>query len=183
MSVIIINNDFIEFYSKYIGVEINGKSLGTYARDEYGDIAVNVGMVHYENNKFSIKVNTRLPFNLTIKDQELKIKEKLKDSNVNFYFLGGSQGFKIDKDSDLIKYLLKAYQEVTNDYVSQPICTAGGTYAREFSNCVAFGPEHKDIIGNSPIHEPNEFIPLDAIGKIMDIYYRAIYYLVDKVKI
>lgn len=31
----------------YIGLEYNGKKLGCFATDQYGDIAVNVGMVKY----------------------------------------------------------------------------------------------------------------------------------------
>lgn len=72
----------------------------------------------------------------------------------------------------MIKALMNAYAIVTGDYESQPICSAGGTYAREFNNCVAFGPEMKGY-GEMIIHEPNERISLKAIEAIFNIYLKA----------
>jgi succinyl-diaminopimelate desuccinylase len=89
-------------------------------------------------------------------------------------------GFIIDKESTMIKSLVNAYQEVTKDYESKPICSAGGTYAREFKNCVAFGPEMEGY-GEIIIHQPNERIQLRAIEDILKIYVKAFADLIEKV--
>ena len=68
--------------------------LGCYAEDEYGPVAVNVGLVHYENNEFSLKINSRLPFNTTSEIMIQQVKETVKDYNVEATLLSSAAGFK-----------------------------------------------------------------------------------------
>ena len=167
----IIDDDFVVFYNKCIGTCVHGEKLGCFAQDEYGKIAVNIGLCHYENGVFEVRINSRLPFNTNSQKMVEQIKSTVGDS-VKVDLKSSSQGFKMDKDSKMIKALMNAYATVTGDYESQPICSAGGTYAREFSNCVAFGPE-MDGYGEMIIHEPNERISLRAIEAIFNIYHQA----------
>jgi len=177
----VISNDFVKFYSEVIGLDVDGKKLGCYACDEYGPIAVNVGLVHYENNEFEIKINSRLPFNTSTETMVNQINETIsKYDYVTLTLLSSADGFMVDKDSTMIKSLVNAYQEVTKDYESKPICSAGGTYAREFKNCVAFGPEMEGY-GEIIIHQPNERIQLRAIEDILKIYVKAFADLIEKV--
>ena len=177
----VINNSFIKFYSECIGLFVHGEILGCYKEDEYGPVAVNVGLVHYENNHFRIMINSRLPFNTNSEIMIKEVKETVsKYENVEATLLSSSNGFIMDKESVMIKSLVNAYQEVTKDYESKPICCAGGTYAREFNNCVAFGPEMEGY-GEVIIHQPNERIQIRAIEDIMKIYYKAYADLIEKV--
>lgn len=177
----VVDNDFVKFYDKYIGLSVNGSNIGCYACDEYGDLAFNVGIVHYENDEFVIKVNSRLPFNTNNEKMFEQISETIKNEKyVKAVFKGGSTGFIMDKESLMIKSLVKAYQEVTGDTKSEPICCAGGTYAREFKNCVAFGPEMEGYDGQF-IHQPNERIPLKAVEDLLKIYTKAYADLIEKV--
>ena len=177
----IVKNDFIKLYSECIGLDVHGESFGCFASDEYGPLAMNVGLVHYEDNKFSIRINSRLPFNTNTDKMMNQINETMrKYSFASVKLLSSSKGFKVDKDSKMIKSLVNAYQEVTKDYQTAPICSAGGTYAREFSNCVAFGPEMEGY-GEVIIHQPNERIQIRAIEDIMKIYYKAYADLIEKV--
>ena len=175
-----IKNEFVDFYAKYIGLEYNGKSLGCYAHDEYGDIAVNIGIVKYENNHFVVAINSRLPFNTNSEKMIAQIKETIKDEKFEAKLVSDSKGFIFDKDSKMIQIMQKAYQEVTGDYESKPQCIAGGTYARVFNNCVAYGAEIRKY-GKGLIHSPNESIRLDVFEPIMDIYYKAIPDLLEQV--
>ena len=86
----------------------------------------------------------------------------------------------MDENSVMIQSLVNAYKEVTKDYDAKPICIGGGTYAREFNNCVAFGPEMEGY-GEIIIHQPNERIQIRAIEDIMKIYYKAYADLISKV--
>lgn len=176
----VTDSDFVRFYHRYIGTEYNGKSLNCYEKDEYGDIAVNVGIVSYDHGNYQIQINSRLPFTMTPKQQYERIKEQVKHEDCVVLLKSASNGFKMDQNCDMIQYLMKAYQEVTGDHQSKPLCIAGGTYAREFQNCVAFGPEMEGF-GELLIHQPNERIPLKAIDVIMEIYVKAIAYLTEHV--
>jgi succinyl-diaminopimelate desuccinylase len=167
----IIDDDFVEFYNRCIGTCVHGEKLGCFAEDEYGKIAVNVGLCHYENGVFEVRINSRLPFNTNSQKMVEQIKSTVGDS-VKVDLKSSSQGFKMDKDSKMIKALMNAYATVTGDTKSGPICSGGGTYAREFSNCVAFGPE-MDGYGEMIIHEPNERLSLRAIEAIFNIYHQA----------
>lgn len=176
-----IDNDFVRIYNTYISTCVHGEKLGCFAEDEYGKIAVNVGLCHYENDKFSIKINSRLPFSTDTKTMFNGIKSTLKNEVcAKVVLLSESEGFKIDPDSDMIQVLYNAYREVTGDAESKPVCTPGGTYAREFDNCVAFGPEMKGY-GEMIIHQPNERLTLEAMKAIFEIYVKAYADLIDKV--
>lgn len=176
----IVNDDFVRTYNTYISTCVHGEKLGCFKEDEYGKIAVNIGLCHYENGEYSIKINSRLPFNTTSELMVEEIKTALKNEDVQVHLLSSSQGFKIDSDSDMIQVLMNAYRTVTGDNDSKPICSAGGTYAREFSNCVAFGPEMKGY-GEMIIHQPNERISISAIKAIFDIYHIAYKDLITKI--
>mgnify|MGYP002517383461 FL=1 len=177
----VVDNDFVRIYNTYISTCVHGEKLGCFAEDEYGKIAVNVGLCHYENGKFSIKINSRLPFSTDTKTMFNGIKSTLKNEVcAKVVLLSESEGFKIDPDSDMIQVLYNAYREVTGDTESKPVCTPGGTYAREFDNCVAFGPEMKGY-GEMIIHQPNERLTLEAMKAIFEIYVKAYADLIDKV--
>jgi len=177
----VVNCDFVRIYNTYISTCVHGEKLGCYASDEYGDIAVNVGLCKFENGEYSIKINSRLPFSTDTNTMFNSIEETLKCENgVELVLMSDSEGFKIDPNSKMIQVLTGAYRKVTGDVKSEPICTPGGTYAREFSNCVAFGPEMSGY-GEMIIHQPNERISLEAIKAIFEIYHAAYRDLINEV--
>lgn len=177
----VVDNDFVNFYYDVIGLCVHGEKMGCYAEDRFGPIAVNVGIVKYQNDEFNILINSRLPFNTNSDIMEKQIKENIdKYPFVTLTMLGSSNGFIMDENSIMIQSLLKAYQDVTHDYKTKPICSAGGTYAREFKNCVAFGPE-MDGYGELIIHQPNEKISIKMIKDVMKIYYQAYKDLIEEV--
>jgi len=176
-----LDDDFNKFYHEVIGTCIHGENMGCYAIDEYGPLAFNVGLVNYKEGKFDILINSRLPFSTTGK----KMNEEVANTVSKYPFasckvLGTSEGFMVDKNSVMIQSLANAYYEVTGRTQDKPICTGGGTYAREFKNCVAFGPEMEGY-GPITIHEPNEKISLKAIEDIFKIYKKAYADLISKV--
>ena len=77
-----------------------------------------------------------------------------------------------DKNCELVQTLTKIYNDVTGNN-AEPIAIGGGTYARALKNAVAFGPSITEEEGSS-IHMPNEFVTLDTLGKMYEIYYQAI---------
>nr|DAR09136.1 MAG TPA: hypothetical protein [Caudoviricetes sp.] len=177
----VVNCDFVRIYNEYISTCVHGEKLGCFAEDEYGKIAVNVGLCHFEDGKFSIKINSRLPFSTDTNTMLNGVKSTLKNEIcAKVTLLSESVGFKIDPDSDMIQVLTNAYKDVTGDKSAKPICTPGGTYAREFQNCVAFGPEMQGF-GEMIIHQPNERLTLKAMEAIFAIYVKAYADLISKV--
>ena len=76
-----------------------------------------------------------------------------------------------DKNGPLISTLRSVFEEYT-DQKCEPIAIGGGTYARALKNGAAFGPE---IAGDVPVaHQPNEFITIDRIELMMNVYKEAI---------
>lgn len=175
-----VNNSFVNWYAKYIGLEYNGKSLNCYASDEYGDIAVNVGIVKYENNNSFVGINCRLPFNTDSNKVVKAMIETLKDENVKISLEYDSKGFLMDKDGPMIQAMLKSYQEVTKDYESKPMCIAGGTYARHFNNCVGFGAS-LPFSPEENIHSANERLKLEVLDILLEIYVVAVQKLLTEV--
>ena len=67
--------------------------------------------------------------------------------------------------------LLEAYRSVTGD-LSEPLVIGGGTYARSMDNIIAFGP---NIPGHpNTEHEKNEYILIDDLKTIEEVYRRAL---------
>ena len=91
-----------------------------------------MGLCKFENGEYSIKINSRLPFSTDTNTMFNSIKEMVKCENgVELVLMSDSKGFKIDPNSKMIQVLTNAYRKVTGDVKSEPICTPGGTYARE----------------------------------------------------
>jgi hypothetical protein len=72
----------------------------------------------------------------------------------------------VSPDSHLVKTLSAIYQEHTGDN-TPPVAIGGGTYAKAFKNCVAFGP----LFPGEPetMHSPNEFWGFTGIARNFDI--------------
>ena len=77
----VVDCEFVRIYNTYISTCVHGEKLGCYAHDEYGDIAVNVGLCTFENGEYSIKINSRLPFSTDTNTMLNSIKDTLKCEN------------------------------------------------------------------------------------------------------
>ena len=56
--------------------------------------------------------------------------------------------------------------------IPPPIAIGGGTYARAMQNGCGFGPLGEGEV--SSIHQADEYISLQKIGELAEIYYRAL---------
>ena len=77
----------------------------------------------------------------------------------------------LPNDHVVIKLLNESYSQYTGDYHTKPIITGGGTYARTLPNIVAFGPVFPGE--ECTEHQPEEYIYIDDLEKITDIYFDA----------
>ena len=165
---ILRENGFFEISSpKYLG--------GESTIDESGVLTSNIARIKYLNDKIVFEINYRVPVNTEFEKVKSGIdglKEYIDNLEVNLYNVNPK--LYVPKDSYLVKTLTNIFEEETG-MNAEPIATGGGTYARAFDNCVAFGaimPGEEETY-----HKANEFINIENLMKSTKIYARAIYEL------
>lgn len=144
-------------------------------QDESGIVTSNVGSLSYNNGNLKIGFNLRIPVSFGL----AQIKEKFIDlenyfENIFIEFSSHQAPLYVPKDSYLVQTLTSIFNKKTG-LSAEAISIGGGTYARAFPNCVAFGatmPGHKDMC-----HQVDEFISLDTLILSTKIYAQAIYEL------
>ncbi len=163
------NKDLLDVYTKYSNMQ--GYGLEAYGiSEEMGHNTLNVGLINYEDNQFSMTVNFR--YVDTCKPEQLKASIKSVSKPFAVEFLGESKLLYYPKDSVLVSTLLKVYQEEVGDNREEPKAIGGGTYAKEADNIVAFGMEFPGW--NSYMHSPGEQVRKSDLFKSISIYARAI---------
>lgn len=168
--------NFIRFYSRFIGLEINGQSIGCgFEDDQSGQLTFNPGVLELTEEKVALTVNIRYP--VTFKDfiVESGIGEALDNPfNVSCKTISHTEPIYMPKDHKLIQSLMSVYKSYTGDD-SEPITIGGGTYARAAKNIVAFGP----LLPGRPelAHQKDEHMAIDDIMTASKIYAAALYEL------
>lgn len=164
-------HDLIDFYSKYIGLDIDGNLMGLKCNDEYGNLTFVNGRIWTANDEIVGTIDIRVPVTLQTKDIVNKINLKqYKKAKIEVIKYNNSLFYPID--SDIVKTLMKVYQEVTGDLESKPIVLGGGTYAKTMNNCLAFGCAFPNT--NNQIHNANEFVDIDELLLQVELYTNAI---------
>ena len=169
-------NELLEFFTKYIGLDYNGNILKINNEDETGNLTLNVGRFILENGMLSINMNLRIPVRTKIEDVEEQFKNIIANNykTLKYKRIDIENSLYVDKDSYLVKTLCKIFNE-ENKTNLEPIAIGGATYARAFKNCISFGanmPGAKDMC-----HQTNEFISIDNLLFAAKVYAKAIYEL------
>lgn len=169
-------NDFIDFYNRYIGYELDGASLGCGFEDEpSGKLILNVGMVEMDPKAARLTINIRYPVTYAadaVYDALMPL--------MNRYHFGILKSLHHKPlyrplDDPFIVTLMDCYRDQTGDLESQPLVIGGGTYARAMDHCVAFGssfPGEREVA-----HQKDEFIQIEQLITMTKIYAEAIYRL------
>lgn len=170
-----ISIDLLDFFSKKIHTQYDGKNLGIDFKDESGNLTLNVSDLKLENKFIKIGMNLRIPVTIPIIDiGNAFLKQTSSYINVDFQTKEYKEPIYISKDNNLVKSLCRIYNETTHSQ-EEPIAIGGATYARAFDNCISFGPNlpgQKDMC-----HQTDEFISIDNLILASKIYAKAIYEL------
>lgn len=162
----------IRFLAEKIGLETRGESFGVCLQDEIsGFLSFNVGTIEMNKNSITLSLNLRYPVTKTLEDMMMPFEETLKPSGFKVEELEHQEPLYFSKEHKLIKILSKVYEEQTGDK-AELLAIGGGTYAKEMPNIVAFGP----IFPGKPDldHQPDEYIEIEDLVKITQIYAQAI---------
>ena len=172
LSKFLKDSTFISGYADLIGTETDGKSLGAACADKYGELTLNVGMISMKDKKISAAIDIRYPITIDFKPVIRIIDKSFESRNIANETTELDMPLFVEPASEFIKALHSAYIEVTGDTLNQPFTIGGGTYAREFRNVVAFGPEFQN--SQNSIHMNDEFLSIDDIVTSAEIYVSAL---------
>lgn len=150
----------------------HGTKIFGEVEDEFsGKLMFNVGLADIKDGEQSLGVDIRFPVTFD-KDKTTKALEVAgKDYGISVEEYDYLRPLHVSTDSDLVKSLMKAYQEVTGDTTSKPIATGGATFARSMDNIVAFGA----LFPGAPKteHQANESTIVKDVKTSMEVYVRA----------
>ena len=171
------NEDLNHAYKCFSGTKGEGVHADAYSEDMF-DNSLCVGFVKLHNGLLYISINFR--YTNAVTEEDMINKFVINSKPMDIKVAGTSPLLFYPLDSVLIKTLMKAYQEESGDYLSKPMTSGGGTYAKEADNVVAFGMELPGW--DSLMHAPGEKVQRSNLVKSMAIYARAIVELGNKLK-
>ncbi|MDD7092383.1 MAG: Sapep family Mn(2+)-dependent dipeptidase [Eubacteriales bacterium] len=147
----------------------DGRGAGLDLSDDLsGDLTVNLGVIS-SSDTLRFTINIRYP--VTVPKTVLT---DILDKRLFEYVISESnfqEPLYVDKNDDLVKTLLKTYNDVTGENL-KAVTIGGGTYARALKHGVAFGPEFPGV--ESTIHMPDERTSVDDFMKMATIYKEAL---------
>ena len=168
-----LEDECLKDYQKLVGLEMDGTSFGCKMADEYGALTFNVGLFHLEDGQASFRVNIRYPISEKMEDVTKALQSiAVEKFGWSFEMFSHLAPIYREKDDALVQTLWGVYKEVTGDLEKEPFTIGGGTYARAMDNVVAFGP---GLMGSGKLaHQPNEYIEIEELIALADIYGKAI---------
>lgn len=163
----------LDDYKRYIGMELNGQSIGCGFEDEVsGKLIFNVGMIDGNEKHISLIINTRYPITVEGASVLQGIEKVLEKSSFSLALMEEVAPLYVPKDDELVHKLMQVYREETGDVEGEPITIGGGTYARALGRGVAFGPL---LPGREELaHQKNECMSVDDLVTITRIYATAL---------
>ena len=169
-------NDFIDFYNRHIGYELDGKSLGCGLTDEpSGCLILNVGMVDLDKKAARLTINVRYPVTLGEEDVYDAILPIAAKYGMGIVKTLHHKPLYVPLDDPFLATLLDIYKTHTGDSECAPLVIGGGTYARTMDHCVAFGASFP---GDPEVaHQKDEYIDLDKFLLMTKIYADAVWRL------
>ncbi len=172
-----LEDDFVEFYNEKIGLGVHGEHCGIDVQDDYGSLTFNNGVIETKQGTISGTIDIRFP--VTMKSSQIVpvMEKNFQSTKGQLMILKTVEPLFFPRESKLVQSLLKAYQTVTKDLVSEPMTMGGGTYAKGIDHCIAFGCEFAGE--DNHIHDANERLALKQFWLQTAIYAEAILNLLN----
>lgn len=160
-----------KWYMRSIGHDIHGEHIGCRVTDETGELTLNVGKISMEGEYVMMAIDIRHPGTYSSQDILERLKSSLAPDGIAVELVSVEHPVYIEKTSPVIRALMKAYEDVTQDMTPAQII-GGGTYARAMDDIVAFGPAFP---GEERMeHKTDEFADVDKLMQARAIYVKAL---------
>jgi len=170
--------DFFSAFSRLVGFETDGTSLGIAMKDDVsGYLTACVGVVKTAEGRTTFTLNLRYPVTKKQEDISGPLLETLKSNGVKVEDVTSADPLYMPPESRLIQALQKAYTEVTGEEATL-LAIGGGTYAKTMPNVVAFGPIFPGQ--DYKIHEEDECWSVEDIMKNAHIMAKVLVELAEK---
>ena len=170
-----IHSKAIDFISQEIGEDPNATRIfGECADEPSGKLKFNISKIDLGKVE-QIAIDSRLPVTVPRKEIVTRLSAAAVKYGLEYKEFDWLAPIYLPLDHFMIETLMKVYQQVSGDTVTQPRASGGATYARAIDNCVAFGALFPDELLTE--HQPNERVVLINLYKAMEIYAHAIFAL------
>lgn len=167
--------EVIDFISEQVK-ETTGAELiqGVVEEEVSGVLKFTVSRIEIKNGKQYIGMDTRIPVLSDVDEIMGKYKAAVEQYKLNYSILKTQEKLYVPADSFLVATLLDVYKDITGDKTAVPLTSGGGTYARAFDHCIAFGAvfEKQNMIDK--MHQPNECFEIKFIQPALEIYTTAL---------
>ncbi len=146
-------------------------SLGIDIKDEHGSLSLNPSILRANSKTCALSYDIRYPITADGNTVIDAIKKAAEEKGLTVEFMSHDEPLYIPLDSHLIKTLSAVYTEETGD-TKGAVSIGGGTYAKAFPNCAAFGV----ILPGDPetAHQADECWSFDSIKINCRIIAKAI---------
>lgn len=168
---------FLELQKTLID-DYTGAAVGVAASDDlFGPLTIVGGMVwRDEDGTLHQSVDSRYPTTFSCAQFEEGLSATAARFGATYATDNDTEPFYIDPNGQEIQRLIGVYNDVTGDD-RKPFTIGGGTYAREFKNAAAFGPEMPWVevpewVG--PMHGDDEGMSEELLKTTLKIYILAI---------
>lgn len=150
----------------------NGEGIYGKVEDEVsGKLMLTVGDVQFTKDEQKVGIDMRFPVTTSKDFIDEGLKRVGEENNIRVEDYDYLPSVYIERDSDLVRGLMKAYQDITGDMESEPRVSGGATYARAMENVVAFGPL---LPGKEETeHQPNENLVIEDMKIAIEVYMEA----------
>ena len=161
-----------KFAARYIGFELNGKSLGIAHSDKFmGGVTVAGDMFTETDTTVMFMFNFRIPKGIKSAAIERKLNTLFSKFGKEHQFTFTdtrymSDAHYFDPQSPLVQKLLAIYNSITKEKQNAQ-SIGGGTYAHRIPNAVVFGPAlpEEEYLG----HRPNECFLISTLVRNIEI--------------
>ncbi|CAJ1190365.1 hypothetical protein LCR01_05780 [Companilactobacillus crustorum] len=163
-------------FLKSFGVDANATNLlGDVSDDVSGKLTFNISSLKITPEESRMQIDMRIPVKIDHDELIEQVSEAVAKFDMKYENFDYVAPLYVPTDSNLVKTLMKTYQDLTGDMDSKPAISGGATFARTMHNCVAFG----GMLLTTPdfMHQANENWSKADMRKAMEIFAEAIYRL------
>lgn len=149
-----------------------GEGLDVAMKDDIsGELTMTLDILNFDSSHIEGAFDTRAPLCANEENLAFKVRDKLAEAGFTLDSTFITPIHHVDGNSDFVKKLLSAYEEVSG---RQGYCEAigGGTYVHDIDGGVAFGAVMPEVDTN--MHGADEFMPIDDLITAAKIFTKAI---------